>query len=394
MSNPLVTPQFVPPLRHLNELYNVAHDRPFSILFANYSWALGVAGGLALIWAVNAWRGRTDTVEHRFTMPLVVALILGGFVNVLSEVKQPGRLIYGYFLGWSNWDTAIIKYGIILLPAFLVLAWWLSFQSIPRQRLGAEVESLPGAWRKPADFFSLWSRHYSLFDKPRRTRYLLVVIVFLGLFAPLYTAVFLMNEHGVPVWNSPAAAMIFLASSITVAALMELVLIPALAWVVTGHTPAAQTGHRWTAAVALAVCLVVWYGWMWWIGRFGTIEEERAANLFMGPYGGQIFWNWTVIGLLLPILLLITPVGGAKWAQWLAFLGATWGSYATRICIVLGGEAINRSGAGYLTFHLDFEVLWYTGVSVLLTLGILAALLAAMPRDTQSAPFSISDNKA
>ena len=37
MSNPLTTPQLVLPLRHLNELFNVAHDRPFSILFANYS---------------------------------------------------------------------------------------------------------------------------------------------------------------------------------------------------------------------------------------------------------------------------------------------------------------------------------------------------------------------
>ncbi|MHB1691430.1 MAG: hypothetical protein ACYCSR_12375 [Thiomonas sp.] len=387
MSNPLTTPQFVPPLRQLNELYNVVHDRPFSILFANYSWALGVAGGLALIWAINAWRGRTDGAEHRFTMPLVVALILAGFVNVLAEVRQPGRLIFGYFLGWTHWDTAIIKYGIILLPIFLVLAWWLSFQCIPRASLTAEIERLHGVWRKLADIFSLGSRHYSVFDsgwlKP-----ILVLTVFLGLFAPLYSAVFLMNEHGVPVWNSPAAAILFFASAIAVAALAELVVIPALAWAVTATRPAAQTGHRITAAVALGVCLVTWYGWMWWLGRFGSIEELRAANLFMGPYGAEITWNWTVIGLLIPLVLLLLPTGRGYGAQWLAFLGATWGSYAARIGIVIGGEAINRSGAGYYTFHLNFGELWYTGVSVLLFLGILAALLAAMPRDAQSAPFS------
>ena len=386
MSNPLTTPQFVPPLRHLNELYNVVHDRPFSILFANYSWALGVAGGLALIWAINAWRGRPDTVEHRLTMPLIVALILAGFVNVLAEVKQPGRLIFGYFLGWSNWDTAIIKYGIILLPVFLVLAWWLSFQCIPRARLGAEVEKLSGIWRRLADIFSLWSRHYSVFES-KWLKPVLVATAFLGLFAPLYSAVFLMNEHGIPVWNSAAVPILFLASTLAVAALAEMAVVPALAWAVTASRPTAQTGHRQTAAVALGVCLVTWYGWMWWLGRFGTIEELRAANLFMGPYAAPITLNLTIIGLLIPLALLLLPTGRSYWAQLLAFLGATWGSYAMRIGIVIGGEAINRSGAGYYTFQLNFTELWYTGVSVLLLLGALAALLAAMPREAQSAPF-------
>jgi formate-dependent nitrite reductase membrane component NrfD len=391
MSNPLTTPQFVPPLRPLNELYNVVHDRPFSILFANYSWALGVAGALALIWAVNAWRGRTDTVEHRFTMPLVVALIVGGFVNVLAEVQQPGRLIYGYFLGWYNWDTAIIKYGIILLPLFLALAWWLTFQSIPRARLAVEIEALPGVWRKLADFFTLWSRYYSLFES-RWLKPILAIVVFLGLFAPLYSAVFLMNEHGVPVWNSPAEAVLFLGSAMAVAALAELTLIPALAWLVTGVRPRTQRDIlRGAALVALGTCLVVWYGWMWWLGRFGSIEELRAANLFMGPYAPYITWHWTIIGLLIPLLLLALPTGRSFGMRWIALLAATWGSYATRIGIVLGGEAINRSGAGYYTFHLNFEELWYTGVSVLLFLGILAALLAAMPRDTQSAPFAATN---
>jgi formate-dependent nitrite reductase membrane component NrfD len=392
MSNPLVTPQFVPPLRPLNELYNVVHDRPFSLLFANYSWALGVAGALALIWAVNAWRGRTETVELRFTMPLVVALIGGGFVNVLSEVNQPGRLIYGYILGWYNWDTAIIKYGIILLPLFLVLAWWLSFQSIPRARLAAEIEPLGGPWRKLADFFSLWSRHYSLFES-RWLKPVLVIVVFLGLFAPLYSAIFLMNEHGVPVWNSPAEAVLFLASAIAVAALAELAIIPSLAWLVTATRPKTQNAAlRTTALIALGTCLVVWYGWMWWLGRFGSTAELRAVNLFMGPYAAEITWNWVIVGQIIPLALLLLPTGRSYGAQWIAFLAATWGSYAARIGIVIGGEALNRSGAGYYTFHLNFEELWYTGVSVLLFLGILAALLAVMPRDTQSASFTM-DNK-
>ncbi|MGC8474853.1 MAG: hypothetical protein ACP5NP_00725 [Acetobacteraceae bacterium] len=380
MSNPLTTPQFVPPLRPMTELYNVAHERPFSILFANYSWALGIAGGLALLWAINAWRGNYERVEHRFTLPLVAALIIGGFVNVLAEVQQPGRLIYGYYLGWYNWDTAIIKYGILLLPLFLGLSWWLAFQSMPRERLGAEIAQLSPPWRQLADIFSLWSRFYSLFEYRLLTRVVLAVMVFLGLFGPLYSAVFLMNEHGVPVWNSPAEAMLFLASGIGVAATMMLGLVPLLGWLSGAGWQQPRPYHRWTAVIAFALCGTVWYGWMWWIGRFGTVEDLRAANLFMGPYGGQIFWNWTFAGLIVPIAALITPLGKSVLMQSIACIGAIWGSYAARIGIVLGGEAINRSGAGYLAFHTDPAAFWYTAVSLLLTGGFLLALLAAMPR--------------
>ena len=395
MSNPLVTPQFVPPLRQMNELYNVVHGRPFSILFANYSWALGIAGALALLWAIETWRGRRESDEFRFTLPLAAALIVGGFINILSEVQQPGRLIYGYYLGWNNWDTALIKYGIILLPILLVLTWWLSFQVMPRKELGAEIASLSKPWRTLTDFFSLWSRHYSLFDRPLLTRIVLVTTIILGLFAPLYSAVFLMNEHGVPLWNSPAQAMIFLASSIAMAALIQVAVAPVLRWLATGQWQLAENRNalRWLAVIAIAVCAVIWYGWMWWLGRFGTTEQERAANLFMGPYALDVFWNWTFIGILIPTVLLLFPTGRAWWAQFIACLGVVWGSYATRLGTVLGGEAINRSGAGYYTFHFPFEEFWPTGVSVVFTLGILAALLAAMPRDTQSAPFTAA-NKA
>ena len=89
-----------------------------------------------MIWAIYVIAGRRRGVEFRFAMPLAVALIVGGFLNVLSEVQQPSRLIYGYFLGWQYWDTAIIKYGIILLPLYLVLCWWLTFQAMDRRAMG------------------------------------------------------------------------------------------------------------------------------------------------------------------------------------------------------------------------------------------------------------------
>lgn len=382
MANPLTTPGPVVPAAPLHELLNIDHSRPFSLLFGNYSWLLGAAGGLTIIWAIYVIAGRRQGVEYRFTMPLAVALIVVGFLNVLTEVSQPSRLLYGYFLGWQYWDTAIIKYGIILLPLYLVLCWWLTFQAMDRQALDKAITHLDSRLRPLADLFSLWSRHYSVLDADGPRRWIVGVLVFLSLLAPMYTGIFLMNEHGAAVWNSPAQALLFMASAVAQGALMMLVVLPLLAWLATGNnTRALIAPLRWTAAIGISVEAVVWFGWMWWIGRFGSIEDLRAAQLYMGPYAHTVFWNWTVVGIIGPLVLLVTPLGRYRWAQWLAALGVMWGSYAIRMLVLIGGEALIRSGAGYQAFTPSAEMLRYTGFSVLAFIGILAVLLLAIPKD-------------
>lgn len=382
MANPFTTPQSVVPVAPLHELWNIDHSRPFSLLFGNYSWMLGAAGGLTLIWAISVLAGRRRGTEFRFAMPLAVALIVSGFLNVLSEVSQPSRLIYGYFLGWQYWDTAIIKYGIILLPLYLALCWWLTFQAMDREALGARIDGLPPRLRPVAEFLSLWSRRYSVLESGGPRKLIVGALVFLSLFAPMYSGIFLMNEHGVAIWNSPAQPLIFLATGVAKGALMMLVVLPLLAWLATGRDGSSWSETlRWTAAVSVGVEAAVWYGWLWWIGRFGGIEDLRGAHLLMGPYADLTFWNLTVVGIVAPLILLVTPLGRFRWAQVLAALGVMWGSYAVRMLVLIGGEALIRSGAGHQTFTPSTEVLLSTGFSVLALVGVLAALLLVFPAE-------------
>jgi Ni/Fe-hydrogenase subunit HybB-like protein len=101
----------------------------------------------------------------------------------------------------------------------------------------------------------------------------------------------------------------------------------------------------------------------------------------MGPYAGVVFWNWTAAGIILPLVLLITPLGRHLWAQRVAALGVLWGSYAVRLIVMIGGEAQVRSGAGYESFVPSMETWTYTALSVLLFIGVLAVLLLAFSAD-------------
>lgn len=374
-------------MQPLSELLNIAHDRPFSLLFANYSWLLGMSGGLALLWVAY-----TITYDHKLherrhpmyvmAMPLGVATLIAGFLNVLAEVKQPSRLIYGYIQGWAYWDTAIIKYGIIILPLFLMTMWWLTFQSIRQEQLEQGIARFPVRLRPLLDFVTLWSRRYSIFDYPILSRVIILVMTFFGFFAPLYSGVFLMYEHGVPVWNSPAQALLFIATALAKGAAIFMVFAPALYFLGTGEririTETADRRPRWLAVAALSVAFVTWFGWMWWIARLGTLPDQQFYALISGPYANEVMWHWEIIGLILPLVLLTTPLGSYRLGRWVAGVAILWGSYAIRYFVLIGGQALNRSGAGYLEASIDHEVIWYTGFSALFLIGLLAAILLLM----------------
>ena len=390
MTDPLAMTRMIDTPQRLVELLNIAHQRPFSLLFANYSWLLGAAGGITLLWVIDAWRGRPNEPADRLAMPMVVVLVLAGFLNVLAEVQQPSRLLYGYLFGWIYWDTAIIKYGIILLPLLLMLAWWSMFQSLDRAALDRAIRRLSPPLQPLGDFFSLWSRHFRLCQRPRLYRALLVILFGLGLFAPLYSGVFLMNEHGIPIWNSPAQPLIFLATGVAMGAVLLTWFAPLLYRLTTGERAAIRMDLYGYAAVGIALSAIVWAGWIWWISRFGTIAELRAADLFLGPYRTAIFWNWWRAGIALPLAIFMTPLRSRGWARCVAALGILWGGYAVRLIVVIGGQALNRSGAGYLAFSPAEHVLWYTGASLLFLLGFLALLLLLLPLDGRAPPVTTS----
>ena len=385
--------------RALGELLNVAHERPFSLLFANYSLMLGIAGGAAILWAFLLWyssweRSLRDHAAFRLAPLIAVSLIAAGFLNVLAEVQQPSRLIYGYLFGWTYWDTAIIKYGIILLPLLLMLCWWLTFQCLPREDLEKRIAPLSSPWREAADFFSLWSRRYSVFDNPLATNLVLIAMVLLGLFAALYSGIFLMGEHGVPLWNSPALPVLFLSTGLAGAVLILIGLIPIVRSLL-GDEPTVVVSSqkeekeekelRGFGVVFLFLSAFLWLVWMWGLKHFGGVEELRAVQLFQDPYEGMIVAHWWFIGLFIPIGIMLTPLWNSQALKGVAAVAALWGAYMIRVIILAGGQAGNRSGAGYLSFTPGGEVFWYSGFSLLFLVFLLALMLLLLPHPKPNA---------
>lgn len=166
-------------------LLNIIHEAPFGLLFVNYSALVGVSSALAIFWVMfnfNKSRG-----EINF-MPLLLSFvtIIGAIVNVFAEVKQQGRIIYGYIDGWENAGTSVIKYGMISLVIFAIVLLILLMPS--------------------------------KIDEMKDKAYKIILLVS-GMFLNFYTGIFLTNEKGIALWNNPSSAIVIAISTMAVGAL-------------------------------------------------------------------------------------------------------------------------------------------------------------------------------
>lgn len=360
----------------LNELLNVAHDRPFSLLFANYSYLVGVAGAIFVIWALRFLITRRLSLSEQFlALPLAVSLFIPGMVNVLLELHQPGRILHGYLYGWDYLHTAFIKWAIFLLPSLLALIWWMMMQSV-RDGLRQYWSSVPAPLRPVLELVTLGSRHYDLLHQTVGIILLCLGIV-LGLFATAYSGLFLMSEHGIPFWNTPLVPLMFSLTAFGAAAGCYVALTPLLR-LGTDLQPGEGCEHRW---VMLAVALLgglLWIAWPWWLGHFGTVADQRALALLHGPYSGSIMNQWILPGILLPLVLLLLA-GSLRWARVLAGLGLLYGAYTFRVIVVIGGQALQRSGTGYLAYSPEHAVIIDSILNLCFLLGWVGLLLWLLP---------------
>lgn len=310
-------------------IINVSNQMPFGLLFVNYSLLAGMAGGLGVAWAL------CNEKPTKGYMPQLVAIALAlcATFNVLAEVQQQGRLIYGFIGGWENWNGSIIKYGVPAIPVFMGLLALTIF----------------------APYIPLIEKLFN----PLRAG-----IVVLGLFLPAYSGIWMMNEHGVALWNSPLSVVLTSLTGLTVGALLFNTL---------SHSESSVRTNilRTMLFTNMAFLFLV----NWWAGRFAGTEVQLSKALLDAHFTGI---EWAAFGgfaLALACLLLRTT----RFATLIAFILSAVGAYFVRYCLLVGGEGVSRSGGGISLFVPDMHELFFTGASLLLTGGLFAALLLAVP---------------
>jgi tetrathionate reductase subunit C len=374
------------PHEFISEYLNVGHSPGLTPLLANYSALFGIAGAIFLFWAWRQLRGvGTDRPVHRFSLPMVAALGIAGLFNPLVEMEQPGHFwnIYFYGLarsGWGDMGTAIIKMGVIFLPLFVVLAWWLGM-SVLRPQIVAALDGRPRWQRVIGDIFTLWVRRFSPLSRPAFGRGITVFGVIVALFAILYSPIFLMTEHGVELWSSAFVPAVFFASAIAGGAAFLWLMLPVASYLAATREPArADTQHvrwLWLGSLAAAILWLLWHQYAW---HYGTVELRRAFWTLENPYW-WLSWGWWFWGgaAVSAVLLIFRRLRENPWVVTVCAASALMGTFALRFAVLIAGQAVPRSGAGYYWYVMPGGMLANLIFDWVLCAGLLAFVWVALP---------------
>ncbi len=365
------------------EYINVVHGRTITPLLSTYSAMVGIAGAIFLLWAWRRWRGPDgDSAEQRFALPLAVALMIAGLTNPVLEVEQPGRLWHTYVFGWANAGTAIIKFGVVLLPLFTLLCWWLAV-AVLAPNIGRALEGRSPAAQSIADVLTLWVRRFNPLTGESFSRAVAVIGVILAVFAILYSGVFLMTEHGIVLWGSAFVPAIFFSSAIAAGAGLLWLLVPVGSYLRDGRAQSAQTGNPTVLWIAALGSVALWLLWLQYAGHFGGVELRRAVALIDGPYRGLAWHWWFWLGAVVPAVLLFPrALRSHPLVSAIAAAAAVIGAFALRYALIIAGQAVPKSGAGYYLYVMPPEMWTYLILDFAYCIGWMALFWWVLPYGT------------
>ena len=380
------------------EIINVVHQRPLTPLLANYSALVGIAGAIFLIWGFSRLNQSTPhKAEQRFVLPIAVALMIAGLTNPILEVHQPGRVMYMYLFGWNVAGTAIIKFGVILLPLFTLLCWWLAV-AVLRAEIETLLKNRSPALSRVGDFLTLWVRRYDPLTNHRCGKAIISTGFFLAVFAILYLGIFLMTEHGIVFWDSAFVPAVFFSSAVAAGAGGLSLMLPLGAYLTGEVMPEENPRYMTILLTASVISGALWLIWLQFIGHFGSVEASRALDLVNGPYRGLAWGWWFALGVLFPITLLATPaLRKISLLRMVASVSAVIGSFAVRFAILNIGQSVPKSGAGYYQYQMPWEMFGDLILDWIYLIGLIALFWLLLPyrdRVTRTSPTTVYEKKS
>ncbi|DAB36830.1 MAG TPA: polysulfide reductase NrfD, partial [Sulfurospirillum cavolei] len=106
----------------LHTISSITPDRPWGIDIPNYFW---FTGSSAAAFIISSFAHVFGMKEYKpiagFSLLLAFVLLVAAPMNLIDDLRQPGRIINFFFYGWENFPTSPMKWGVLLLMAYPLL---------------------------------------------------------------------------------------------------------------------------------------------------------------------------------------------------------------------------------------------------------------------------------
>jgi tetrathionate reductase subunit C len=316
----------------------------------------GVSTGAFLLAALTYGFGEKRlALVARLSLIVALASLLAALLNLVADLHQPGRF---YSLFFRMHATSPMTWGVFLLNGFLLLLV-LQILFVFRADFARRAQKAVGGARGFYRLLALGKEEATPASKARDQkvcRILALIGLPLALLVHAYSGYILGVVKARPLWHSSLMPPIFLAAAL-VSGLAIMILFAGL--MVRNR----EGGIPWPLLDRLGLLLawsitadlvlrLFWYT----IGMAYSFGPAREAGAFLF---GRSFTSTTILelgfGLVLPLAIMALPhLRRIRPLFFAAALGAGVGVWVFRWQLVIGGQMLPKTGAGFYQYDPPF----------------------------------------
>ena len=342
----------------LTTLWTITPDRPWGVDIPNYFW---FTGSSAAAFIISSFAHVFGTQKYRpisgFSLLLAFVLLAVAPLNLIDDLRQPGRVINFFLYGWENFGTSPMKWGVLLLLAYplLILA---EACVLYREPMVERMNKATG--RAEKSLYKLLTLGRTAItpeerEKDHRLGFRLGCIgIPLAISVHGYTGYILGAVHSFPLWHTPLMPILFLASAMVSGTGLLLILLPA---VQKFFSPLKKVDTVLMADLAkllawfIVIDLAVRFFWLTFAMPFNGSEKYALYSFFSYHFFDIVVVEY-IIGLFIPLLIGFTALRNKLAAAIGAGAISAVGVWLFRWNTVIGGQSMGKSTGGLLQYHI------------------------------------------
>ncbi len=356
--------------------------KPWGLDIPNYFWFTGSSAAAFIISSfahVFGWKKYKPIAGISLLMAFV--LLVAAPLNLIDDLRQPGRILNFFMYGWENFATSPMKWGVLLLLAYPILIFF-EAQALYRPYFVEKVKNGNGLSKLFYGLMAFGRMDLSeqALQKDHRLGFILGAIgIPLALAVHGYTGYILGVVHANVMWHTPLMPLIFLASAMVSGTGLLLLLIPFFQRFLSERK---QVDRNMVATLAtllswfIVIDLVMRFLWLTFSLTFADGEKYSLYSYFTLHFQDTLLIDY-VLCLLVPLIIGFTKLKNIPVVVYFGGLVTAVGVWIFRWNTVIGGQTIPRTTPGFLHYAPPLSG-QDSIISVLANWGILVALICVV----------------
>ncbi len=365
---------------------SITPSRPWGVNIPNYFWTGGISVGAFFIYTLYTVFGQ-EKYKRLASMCLLIAFsfIAIAPLNLVDDLKQPGRMIHVFLYGWSHFPTSPMKWGVILLTSYTIFAL-LSLIAYYRPFF-VKLYNFVEEDRLRLVFKLLTLNRLELtqeaFEKDKKIlKYLGILGLIFGIGVEFYTGYIVGILAWFPLVHFPALPLVMLTSALVSGSGFVLFLYPIYQKLMGKEIDRDDIANVATimawAIVGELILDLFWYS-------FG-LAFNGITKYYMRAYFKEDLMKIIVfdlgLALFVPMILAFSRMKKSAFMMFIAGALAAFGAWYFKYSLVIGGQSFPKMIGGFLTYTMP--IFGHNSLQSLIAnwsgiIGLLALTIAILP---------------